>query len=56
MRALTAGRLHVSVNDIQKVALPALRHRIFLNFEGQAMGVGTDAVIEDILAAVEKRK
>ncbi|GAB7054263.1 MULTISPECIES: MoxR family ATPase [Paenibacillus] len=56
VRALTAGRLHVSVNDIQKVALPALRHRIFLNFEGQAMGVGTDAVIEDILAAVEKRK
>ncbi|MBP1153798.1 MULTISPECIES: MoxR family ATPase [unclassified Paenibacillus] len=56
VRALIAGRLHVSVNDIQKVAVPALRHRIFLNFEGQALGVGTDAVIEDILTAMEKRR
>ncbi|MDF2959692.1 MAG: ATPase [Paenibacillus sp.] len=54
VRALSMGRLHVSVNDIQKVAVPALRHRIFLNFEGQAMGVSTDTVVQDIMAVLEK--
>jgi MoxR-like ATPase len=50
------GRLHVSVNDIQKVAVPALRHRIFLNFEGQAMGVSTDTIVQDIIASLEKSR
>ncbi|WP_248924542.1 AAA family ATPase [Paenibacillus hamazuiensis] len=55
VRALTEGRVHVAKSDIAKVALPALRHRIFLNFEGQAMGVATDAIVEEIIAGLEKR-
>ncbi|WNQ09839.1 MoxR family ATPase [Paenibacillus aurantius] len=53
VRAMTQGRMHVSVKDIRQVAVPALRHRIFLNFEGQATGVSTDTVVEDILASLE---
>lgn len=56
VRALSMGRLHVSINDIQKVAVPALRHRIFLNFEGQAMGVSTDTLVQDIIASLEKSR
>ncbi|MFD0676654.1 MULTISPECIES: AAA family ATPase [unclassified Paenibacillus] len=56
VRALSMGRLHVSVNDIQKVAVPALRHRIFLNFEGQAMGVSTDTLVQDIIASLERSR
>lgn len=47
--ALLDGRFHLSVADIEKAALPALRHRILLNFEGEAEGVTTDAVLEEIL-------
>ena len=35
-------------------ALPALRHRVILNFEGEAEGVQTDAVIEEILATTKE--
>jgi len=56
IRALSAGRLHVSVNDIQKVAVPALRHRVLLNFEGQAMSVSTDGIVADIIAALGQAK
>ncbi|MEO3947786.1 MoxR family ATPase [Gorillibacterium sp. CAU 1737] len=54
IRALSAGRLHVSMGDIREVAFPVLRHRILLNFEGQATGVSTDAIIRDILAAADE--
>lgn len=47
--ALLDGRAHVSVEDLKKVALPALRHRILLNFEGQAEGMTTDMILNDIL-------
>lgn len=49
VRALCSGRYHISRNDIDKVALPALRHRIFLTFEGQATGVTTDSIISSLL-------
>ncbi|MEN6371220.1 MAG: MoxR family ATPase [Armatimonadota bacterium] len=47
--ALLDGRYNVSFDDIRKVALPALRHRIILNFEGEAEGIATDAIVQDIL-------
>src|SRR5262249_23214797 len=56
VRALCAGRLHVSINDIQQSALPALRHRLFLNFEGQALGISTDSAIEEIIQALEQKR
>ncbi|MEM7810040.1 MAG: AAA family ATPase, partial [Planctomycetota bacterium] len=48
-RALLAGRYHVSREDVDRVATPALRHRMVLSFEGEADGVKTDDVIGEIL-------
>lgn len=53
VRALASGRLHVSWNDIRQTALPALRHRIVLSYEAQAMGLTSDRMTEAILQAVE---
>ena len=47
--ALLDGRYNVAIDDLQAAAYPALRHRIILNFEAQAEGVTTDAVIEAVL-------
>lgn len=52
--ALLAGRLNVAYDDVAAVAPAALRHRLLLNFEGQAEGVTTDAVIEELLRGVER--
>lgn len=50
--ALLDGRYNVSFDDVRKVAKPALRHRIILNFEGEAEGISTDAIVQDILEKV----
>ena len=49
IRALLDGRYNVAYDDIAAVAPAALRHRIILNFEGEAEAVGTDAIVHDIL-------
>ena len=49
--ALLDGRYHVSRADIDKAALPSLRHRIILNFEGEAEGASSEQVLEEILKA-----
>ncbi|GAB6988232.1 AAA family ATPase [Paenibacillus pini] len=49
VRAVCQGRMHLSTGDIHAVAIPALRHRIFLNFEGQAMGITTDQLVREII-------
>ena len=46
--ALRRGRYNVATEDIAAVALPALRHRIILNFEGEAEGVGADVIIAKV--------
>jgi MoxR-like ATPase len=51
-RALLDGRAAVSVDDIRSIALPALRHRIILNFEGEAEGITTDAVVENLVSTL----
>jgi len=56
VRALTKGRYNVSFEDIKAVALPALRHRILLNFEGEASGITTDQLILELLATLETNK
>jgi MoxR-like ATPase len=53
--ALCEGRAHVSFQDIQRVAKPALRHRMIRSFEGEADGVTTDAAIDALLASVPAR-
>ncbi len=49
LHALLDGRYNVSFSDAQKVYLPALRHRVLLNFEGEAEGVSTDDVLRQIM-------
>ncbi len=59
IRAILDNRYHVAREDLRTMALPVLRHRMILNFEGQAEGISTDDVIrrifgdirEDLLAA-----
>jgi MoxR-like ATPase len=49
VQALLAGRFHVAIEDLQRVAKPALRHRLILNFEGEADGVSADQVLDELL-------
>jgi len=50
VRALLAGRFNVAFEDVAASAHACLRHRIILNFEGEAEGVSADLIIDDILA------
>jgi MoxR-like ATPase len=50
IHALLEGRFNVAYADVQAVAAPALRHRIILNFEGEAEGISTDSVVRAIIA------
>ncbi len=52
IRALIQGRLNVAYDDIRAVALPALRHRIILNFEAESNDVRSDDVLRGLLAEV----
>ncbi|MCB9582720.1 MAG: MoxR family ATPase [Polyangiaceae bacterium] len=56
IRALFEGRFAASVDDVKATATPALRHRILLNFEGEAEGVRSDDVIEQILGELAEAK
>ena len=46
------GRYNVAIDDIRAVALPALRHRVIRNFEGEAEGITPDAIVRAVLDAV----
>ncbi len=48
-RALLNGRSHVTTEDIQKLALPVMRHRILTNFTAASEGVTTDVVVKKLL-------
>jgi MoxR-like ATPase len=50
--ALMDGRFNVSVDDIRAAAMAALRHRVILNFEGEAEGITAEAVVRSILDTV----
>ncbi|WP_437955389.1 MoxR family ATPase [Sorangium sp. So ce119] len=56
IRALFEGRFAASVDDVRACALPALRHRVLLNFEGEAEGVKTDEVLQAILKHLPESK
>lgn len=49
IRALMEGRYNVSFEDVRYVAYPALRHRVFLNFEGIAEGMNPDNILNEII-------
>ena len=52
IKAILDGRYHVAREDLRAMAFPVLRHRLILNFEGQAEGISTDDVIEKIISHV----
>jgi MoxR-like ATPase len=52
VRALLEGRYNVSFEDVRRVYLPALRHRILLNFEAQAENISSDTVLAQVLQDV----
>jgi MoxR-like ATPase len=54
VRALLEGRYNVAFDDLEAVAHPALRHRVFPQFEAEADGVTTDQLITEILESSEK--
>ena len=56
IKALFDGRFAASVDDVRSAALPAMRHRVLLNFEGEAEGMKTDQVIDQILKTVPEGK
>jgi MoxR-like ATPase len=55
VRALLGGRYNVSFDDVRRVFLPALRHRVILNFEAEAEGVNPDQVLVDIVQKVPEK-
>jgi MoxR-like ATPase len=55
VRALLDGRYNVSFEDIRRVYLPAMRHRLLMNFEAQAEGIQPDIVLMKILEKVPER-
>ncbi|MBA3481100.1 MAG: MoxR family ATPase [Pirellulales bacterium] len=55
VRALLGGRYNVSFEDVRRVFLPAMRHRVILNFEAQAEGIDTDHVLTEVLKKVSEK-
>jgi MoxR-like ATPase len=51
--ALLKGRYNVALDDLRELAPAALRHRLLLNFEGQAEGIKRDSVVADVVAKVK---
>ena len=53
VRAILDGRYNVAREDIQAVALPSLRHRLILSFEGEAEGIDPDDIIQHLLTEID---
>lgn len=51
--ALLNGKLAVTLDDLQTVALPVLRHRILVNFRAEAEGITSDTVTQEILKTIQ---
>jgi MoxR-like ATPase len=47
--ALVDGRFHVSAEDVKTAMLPAMRHRVILNFQAEAQGISADAILEQVV-------
>src|SRR5256714_15320500 len=55
-RALLKGRYHVSTEDIRQVALPVLRHRIVTNFNAEAEGMKSDAIVKKLIDFIPRQQ
>ena len=56
MRALLKGRFHVTVDDIEALAHPILRHRLVPTFNAEDEGICVDSIIDQILEAIPRRQ
>jgi MoxR-like ATPase len=54
IRALLQGRFNVSFEDVARMAHPAIRHRLILNFEGEAEGITPDQIVDAVIAKTPK--
>jgi MoxR-like ATPase len=52
-RALLEGRSHVTIADIQALALPVLRHRVLVNYKAEAEGISVDQIIKRLIEHVK---
>ena len=55
LHAVLGGRINVAFDDVRRVALPALRHRLILSFEAEAKGVTTDRVIGELVSVISDK-
>jgi MoxR-like ATPase len=55
-RALLEGRTHVTVDDIQSLAAPVLRHRLVVNFAAESEGITPDAIVEELIKITPTRE
>jgi MoxR-like ATPase len=55
VRAILDGRYNVSFEDVRRVYLPALRHRVLMNFEAQAEGISSDQALLQLLEKVPEK-
>jgi MoxR-like ATPase len=55
VRALLSGRYNVSFEDVRRVFLPAMRHRVILNFEAEAEGIAPDKILLEVLEQVPEK-
>jgi MoxR-like ATPase len=55
VRSLLKGHREVEMADIRDVVLPALRHRVILNFEGEAERVDPDMILKAIMESIPER-
>ena len=55
VRALLEGRFNVSFEDVRRVYLAAMRHRVVANFEAQAEGISTDQILLEVLDQVPQK-
>jgi MoxR-like ATPase len=51
-RALSAGRYHVTTDDLRSLALPVLRHRVLANYQAESDGVTVDTLLNRVIASV----
>jgi MoxR-like ATPase len=51
-RALSAGRYHVTIEDLRALALPVLRHRVLTNYQAESDGVTTDKLLTEVVDSV----
>jgi MoxR-like ATPase len=54
VRAILQGRFHVSIEDIEALALPVLRHRIVPTFQAESEGINADKIILRLLASIPR--